>query len=208
MSDSRSIDQYLVELASASPTPGGGSVAGIIAALAAGLGSMVCSLTREPANIEDREALTTAATNLRAARVSALAFSERDEAAYAAYITATRLPKVTSEDKTVRRDAIQAALRTAAEVPLALAEHCIDLLQTLCPVISYGNPHLQSDARIAVMLADTAHRAALVNVRVNLALLKDRDLADHMEVRAQASEQLRGSAVLELERTLESRAGR
>lgn len=204
MSDDRTVDEYLAQLASESPTPGGGSVAGLVAAIAAGLGSMVFMLTREPASREAAAELATAATELAAAKAVALGVSQRDEQAYAAYIAATRLPKATGEDKAFRREAVQAALRSAAIVPLQLAVHCEGLLASLRPVVVHGNPHLRSDARIAVMLAETAHRAALVNVRVNLALMKDADLADQLETAAQASERQRASSVTELEGLLEA----
>jgi len=206
MTDNRTVEEYLAQLASDAPTPGGGSVAGLVAALAAGLGSMVCMLTKEPANREASAALAKATTELAAARTAALAFSHDDEQAYAAYIAATHLPKATREDKAVRREAVQAALRSAAEVPLQLAVHCAGLLASLRPVVVHGNPHLRSDTRIAVMLAETAHRAALVNVRVNLALMKDADLAEQLETTAQASERQRDSSVAELERLLETRS--
>ena len=205
MSDDRTVDEYLAQLASESPTPGGGSVAGLVAALAAALGSMVCMFTKEPANRKASAELAKATTALAAARTAALAFSQEDERAYAAYIAATHLPKATREDKAVRRDAVQAALRSAAELPLQLAVHCEGLLASLRPVVVHGNPHLRSDARIAVMLAETAHRAALVNVRVNLALMKDADLADQLETAAQASECQRASSVTDLEGLLETR---
>lgn len=204
MSDRRTVDDYLAQLASESPTPGGGSVAGLVAALGAGLGSMVCMLTRDPASREAADELNAAAIMLAEARISALAFSQRDEHAYTAYIAATRMPKATRDDKAARRRAVQAALRTAAHVPLQLAIQCEGLLASLRPVVEHGNPHLRSDARIAVMLAETAHRAALVNVRVNLALMKDADLAEQLETAALASERQRASSVAELERLLET----
>jgi formiminotetrahydrofolate cyclodeaminase len=206
MRDGSSIDDYLDQLASAAPTPGGGSVAGLVAALAAGLGSMVCALTRAPMDGDAERELSATATFLDDARTRARAFSARDETAYGDYIAATRLPKTTHDEKMARREAIQAALRTAAEVPLQLAELCVELLSSLRPVVRLGNPHLMSDARIAVMLAETAHRAALVNVRVNLALMRDRDLAGQLEARAQASERRTMKAVSDLERVLETRS--
>lgn len=206
MSDDRTIDHYLDQLASEAPTPGGGSVAGLVAALAAALGAMVCALTREPLGSENERALAGAATALREARTLAWALSARDEAAYGAYIAATRLPKTTDDQKAARSEQVQAALLTAAEVPLQLAELCVDLLSSLRPVVRHGNSHLLSDVRIAVMLGETAHRAALVNVRVNLALLKDRERAEALEARARASEQRTVTTVSEMERVFEARA--
>ena len=205
MSEGQTIDHFLDQLASEAPTPGGGSVAGLVAALAAALGSMVRTKTRDLAGGDVERQLSAAATSLRDVRTEARVLGEQDEAAYGAYVAATRLPKSTPEEKATRRRAVQEGLRTAAEVPLLLAEICIDLLTALIPVARYGNRHLLSDAQIAAMLAGVAHRAALVNVRVNLALLKDRALAERIESDAQASERRASDLGAELERVLASR---
>src|SRR5699024_8343134 len=84
----RTVGSYLDALASSAPAPGGGSVAGLIGALAAGLGEMVVSLTRDP----NHEILEAAAT-LTDLRASALASGAADEQAYGGYVEASKLPK-------------------------------------------------------------------------------------------------------------------
>lgn len=188
MSADLTIDDYLDRLASDAPTPGGGSVAGLVAALAAALGAMVTALTREPAASDCGRQLAAAAESLHAARDRARTLGARDETVYRAYIAATRLPRSNETEKADRRTAVQRALHAAAEVPLQLAYASVDLLAALIPVARHGNAHLLSDARIAVMLADVAVQAALINVRVNLALMKDREQVDRIEAEAVAIE--------------------
>src|SRR5699024_3808970 len=103
-------------LASSEPSPGGGSVAGLVSALAAGLGGMVASLTRDA-----DPSVVDAASRLADLRASALASGAADELAYGGYIKASRMPKSTDEEKARRRTAMQEAMQEAASVPLNLA---------------------------------------------------------------------------------------
>lgn len=167
----RMIGTYLDTLASSAPAPGGGSVAGLVGALAAALGQMVISLT-------DRESdphpeLASLDDTLQRHRDACLRASEADERAYAGYVAATKLPKESADEKATRRSAMQDALVTAAETPLGLARTSLDLLDQLKTVIETGSTHVLSDVDIAATLAHTSVTTALVNVRVNIPMIKD-----------------------------------
>ncbi len=181
----RTVGGYLETLASSEPAPGGGSVAGLIGALAAGLGQMVISLTLKGGS---NAALDAQFETLAGVRQSLLAAAAADERAYGGYVDATRLPKATDDEKAHRRAAMQAAIVNAANVPLMLAEAACGLLEELVPVARLGTAHALSDAEIAMMLAHTSVQAALVNVRVNLPLIKEGAKADAIASRASTVE--------------------
>ncbi|MEJ7763790.1 MAG: cyclodeaminase/cyclohydrolase family protein [Thermomicrobiales bacterium] len=208
---------YARAVAAHTPTPGGGSVAAVVGALAASLTAMVGhyssgrpvpsapdaatargdtapaagpasgAVTRTAGDPPapgaasrstgdghaDPFAATVAASDDLRERLLALAAA--DEAAYGAYIAATRLPKGTDAEKTARRAALQAALAGAAEVPLAVARAVHGLHPHLAALAAGGNPHVLSDVVVAALCAEAAGRAALVNVRVNARLLKDKE---------------------------------
>ena len=168
----RTIGDYLTALASDAHAPGGGSVAGVVGALAAGLGEMVVSLTPDPGSD-----LRAAAEDLAHYRASAVASGEADELAYGGFLEASRLPKTTVEDKAMRRQTMQEAIREAAEVPLELAATAVRILDRLEPVIASGNVNILSDAEIAITLAVACVDASLANVNVNLPLIKDAETA-------------------------------
>jgi formiminotetrahydrofolate cyclodeaminase len=168
----RTIGGYLAALASEAHAPGGGSVAGVVGALAAGLGEMVVSLTPDPA-----PDLREAAVELANYRASALASGEADELAYGSFLEASRLPKETAEEKALRRQTMQEAIREAAEVPLELAATAVRILDRLEAVVVSGNANILSDAEIAITLAVACVEAALANVNVNLPLIKDAETA-------------------------------
>ena len=188
----QSVRGYLDLVASDAPAPGGGSVAGVVAALAAALGEMVCRLSGEPDRATGArhlpDALREPLARLGAAREGALGLAAADEAAYAAYRRAAALPRASDEERRARTAAVQAALRTATEVPLALAGTCLAIVRDLQPVAEHGTRHAQSDTLAGAMLAEAAARAALLNVRGNAAMLRDGDEADRCLARADALE--------------------
>lgn len=182
--ESRTIGDYLEALASDSPAPGGGSVAGIIGALAAALGEMVVSLTRDAPN-----ELQEAGRKLSSLRASSIASGAADELAYAGYVDATKLPKSTDEEKQIRRATMQEALQEAATVPMQLAETAIELLESLDAVVHHGSKHVLSDASTAITLAVACVDASLINVRVNLPMIRDKELAGSLAGHAHKLEQ-------------------
>ncbi|MGI8643744.1 MAG: cyclodeaminase/cyclohydrolase family protein [Thermomicrobiales bacterium] len=167
---------YAAAVASVEPAPGGGSVAGVVGALAAALVEMVGHLTT------GRSGSKAAEDQLDATLESACALRSRlvelaaaDEAAYRAYVAATKLPRVTEAEKTMRRDTLQAALHNAADVPLEVATACEEILALLDSLARTGNKHAISDVIVAAMCAEVAARAALLNVVVNARMIKDKE---------------------------------
>lgn len=193
----RSLAGYLEEVASASPAPGGGSVAAIVGALAAGLGEMVTNLSVDRGQDAENEAtLRQAREQLAELRQRLVAAATADEVAYEAYRTAAKLPRGDDSEKRIRRAAMQAALVDATEVPLSVARAATDVARALESVSRLGNRHLRSDAALGAILSEAALQGALLNVRGNAALLRDepraetyRGEADHLEAAGRASAQ-------------------
>lgn len=168
----RTVGDYLHTLGSSAPTPGGGSAAGVIGALGAGLGLMVISLT----NADDPNAqasLDAARETLEALQGRFTSLAERDEAVYQAYRDAASMPKSTTQEKQARREAMQSALKNAATIPLEACAASVEMARAVVPVQVHGNPYLLSDARIAMLCASTCFEASRINVNVNLAMIRD-----------------------------------
>ena len=169
----RTLSGYIGDVASGAPAPGGGSVAGMVGAMAAALGSMVANMTiarkKDPAGVPSE--LTAAVTLLADATRRLIDLSAQDETAYRQYIVATRLPKESEADRSVRRAAQQDALLVAADVPLAVAELCRTTLLTLTPVARLGTRHALADCSVGAWLSVAAAHAALINVRTNAAMM-------------------------------------
>lgn len=196
----RSVSDYLDALASSTPAPGGGSAVAITGALAAALAEMVCRLSLGRSDKVDGEAqLQDALVSAEGLRHRLLRLATEDAAAYAAYVAATGMPKTSAVEKAARRAAMQAALRTAADVPIDIAAACSWLVKELEPIARLGSKHVLSDVEVAVHLAESAARGALANVRVNARLMRDREVGGAYLDRAELIEtetRSRASAVL------------
>lgn len=171
-----SLEELTARVASAEPTPGGGTVSAIAGSLGAALGVMVWRLTR--AKDSARSGVPPEQPDELAERLSSLGdalarSASRDAESYDAVIGALRLPKDTDEQKAVRRAAIQQATRTATEIPLETARLCAEVMERCGAAIRQGHPGALSDAGVGVLVAFAGLQGALYNVRINLADLDD-----------------------------------
>jgi formiminotetrahydrofolate cyclodeaminase len=169
-----SIDAYLEALASAAPTPGGGSAATIVAACGAALVGMVARITSESGKHADRRAL--AERLIQSAderRAELLAARAQDERAYGAVVAAMSLPRATDEQKAARTAALQAALEGAAAAPLCAASLALDVLRLADSALELRNANLISDVGCAAEFAFAALAASAHNVRINHKFMKD-----------------------------------
>jgi len=162
------IDSYLDRLASADPTPGGGSAATLAGALGAALVAMVARITagkrRHEAVRPEALALAAEADALRARFRAAQGL---DEAAYGRVVEAAALPKRTWGEKSARAAALQHALLDAAEAPLAASELCAEGVELAARANALGNLDLTSDVECALYLFRAALTACVANVRIS-----------------------------------------
>lgn|GEM_PF-252767 len=182
-----SVSRFLDELASNSPAPGGGSVAALAGAMAAGLVSMVCNLSigNEKFAAADAE-LRATLTAAEAGRADLSRLMEEDTAAYNAVIAAYKLAKGSDEEKAARSTAIQAALQQATAVPILTAEAAARLLPLAATAQEKGNPNAASDAYVARLLAEAAIKGALANAEINLPSVKDAAFVAQAQARVAA----------------------
>ena len=164
------VDEFLEQVASNSPAPGGGSVSALAGALGAALTSMVARLTigkKKYAEVQsEMEEVLKRSEDLRNQLTLVI---DEDTLAFNKVMEAFGMPKETDEQKAQRTLAIEEASRSATEVPLKLIELCDRMLDFVIIVSEKGNKNSASDAGVsAIFLRAAAHGAAL-NVRINVA---------------------------------------
>jgi methenyltetrahydrofolate cyclohydrolase len=168
------VSEFVKELASVSPAPGGGSVAALCAGLSAALCAMVARLTRDKKKYhgarEDMESLIQQ-TNLLIER--SIALMDADTEAYNQVVAAKQLPNETAEEKAVRKTAIELANRIATEVPLETLKSTLKLADHVREAVEKGNVNCITDAGTAAQLVRTAAYAAAYNIRINLGGIAD-----------------------------------
>jgi len=168
------ITEYLEKAAAGTAVPGGGSVAALNAALAAGLTAMVANLTigkkGYEAVAEEMNDIANKTTELREKLTAAI---DRDAEAYSEVMAAFKLPRTTNQEKELRKLAIQKAFKHAALVPMEVANQAVKVLDLAGRAVAGGNKNAVTDGLVAAMNARTAALAALYNVKINLGSIDD-----------------------------------
>jgi formiminotetrahydrofolate cyclodeaminase len=171
--DAHTVGAFLDALASSSPTPGGGSVAALSGAMAAGLVSLVSSLTVERQHPEDDEELNGLRERAERLRGQLQQLAQEDIAVFGRLAAAYKLPRTTEADAASRQAAIQQVTRIAAEVPLRIAQAAAEVLPLCTALAPRVGRLIVSEVGIATVLARATVQSAILDVEINLAGLED-----------------------------------
>ena len=172
----KSVQDFITELAADSAAPGGGSAAALAGCLGAALTKMVCNLSLDEAKfgavLPEIEAIRTESGDLLAKLTRAV---DEDAAAFNEVMAAYKLPKATDEEKIARLAAIQQSMKQAALLPLGVAGDCLAVLKLAGRILPIGNANAASDAAVSGLMAYAALQGAIYNVKINLGSIKDAD---------------------------------
>lgn len=169
-----SLRDFVKELGSASPAPGGGSAAALAGALASSLCSMVAALTAGKERFRDVwPEMAEAGEKSRQLTEKLIELMDQDAEAYNHVMEAIRMPKCTEEEKSLREQAIQEALKSACRVPLETVRTVAETASIMESLLFKGNPNAVTDVGSAGRLAWAAAHAAAYNVEVNLRGISD-----------------------------------
>ena len=173
----------LIELtASNAPAPGGGAIAALSGAFGAALAAMVGSLTLGKKGYEDAQKemaeMTDKGKNLAKKLLAAM---DEDANSFNGYMAALGMPKGTEEEKTIRRAAMQDALKSASLVPLNTAKTAAEVFPLAEAAVKSGNRNAVTDGLVAAMMARTAVLGALLNVKINLGSIKDEAFVQELQ---------------------------
>ncbi|MEO0246566.1 MAG: glutamate formimidoyltransferase [candidate division WOR-3 bacterium] len=179
------IEEFVDELSSESPAPGGGSVSALSGALSAALVSMVANLTFGKKGYEEvtpeMEEISRKAQELKD---TLLRIIDEDTKAFNNVMAALSLPKKTEEEKRIRDEAIERANKEATLVPLKVMDLSIELIDIASKVAEKGNKNALSDAGCALLQARSSCQGAYFNVLINLQGIKDEDFKREVSSKA------------------------
>ena len=168
------LSELLDRLGSSDPSPGGGAAAALVGALGAALVQMTASLTiGRPRFAEVQAQAAEIIERAGALRARLAALADADASAYAQVSGAYRMPRDDDAQKAARSAAIQAALQSAARVPLDTAHACAEVLQLAEEAVPLLNAMVISDVVVGALLAESGLESAAVNVEINLRSMKD-----------------------------------
>jgi glutamate formiminotransferase/formiminotetrahydrofolate cyclodeaminase len=174
--------QFCNETLSDSPAPGGGSVAALMGALGVSLGGMVANLSAAKRGWDDKlDYFSDWAVKAQQLKDELLFLVDEDTAAFNKVMNAFALPKESTEEKAARSSAIQLANKYAAEIPLRVMETAFKSYQLLAEMAEKGNPASISDVGVGLLALRAGIDGAAMNVRINLAGLKDENLKSDLQ---------------------------
>ncbi len=186
------IEPFIEQLAAPTATPGGGSAAAAAGAMAAGLAVMVASMSRgKKAYLQYEAELSAAIAKLSPLREELKAAIDADAESYNSVMLAYKTAKTASAPE--GEAMIEAGLKQATSVPLAVAEKAREVVQITQSLFAITNPNMKSDLTTAMALARAAITGALANVEINLESLKDQAFAGEVRKRAEALANLSSS---------------
>ena len=163
------VEPFVEQLAAATATPGGGSAAAAAGAMAAGLATMVATMSRgKKAYLQHEAQLSAAIARLHPLREELKAAVDADAEAYDAVMKAYKQARSDPDGE----GRIEAALRLATGVPLRVAERAREVAGIAQSLIAITNPNMKSDLTTAQALAGAAITGALANVETNLASIQ------------------------------------
>jgi len=181
------IQTFLDELASKASTPGGGGGAAVNGAIGAALISMVANFTIGKKGYEDvHDEFTNILNKSEALRAKLTDAIKDDVDVFNRVMAAYGMAKETDEEKRLRTDGIQAALKEATDVPLTCAKLCRQVIDLSESAAEKGNTNVISDAGVALLAGYAGLRSAALNVYINIGGIKDKEFADDRKQQLEA----------------------
>lgn len=179
--------EFLEELSSSAPVPGGGGASAAAGAYAAALGLMVGNLTTGKKKYADvEEEICESMKKLEQLRDKLTRLVDEDAKAFEPLSKAYGMPKETEEQKKLKEQVMETALREACRVPLEIMEVSIEVMELLQVLEEKGSRLAVSDAGVGILFAKTSLAGASLNVFINTRLMKDRQYAEELNQRADA----------------------
>ncbi len=189
---SLTVRDFIEEVASRSSAPGGGSASATIAAIGAGLGSMVAKLTYGVRKFETLDSkMRELIPPLHDVSNALIPMIDADTNAFIDYVDALRLPRTTEEEKAYRTEKMQDGLKKAIDIPLATMRTGDKAWDAMVGIATHGNIASKSDVEVGARALEMGIWGAYKNVMINMTDIKDQTykketikIAKDMEQRA------------------------
>ena len=173
--------EFVTVLASDAPAPGGGGAAALVGAIGTALGNMVGSLTvgkKKYAAVEaEIIALKAKCDDLQKQLLDQV---EADEVNFLPLAKAYGIPK----DDPNRDKVMEEATIIACSTPMHIMELCCEAIDAIAVFAEKGSRLAVSDAGCGAVCCKAALQAASLNVFINTKSLKNREVAEEMNAKA------------------------
>jgi len=179
-------NEYLEELASKAPTPGGGGASAVCGALGTALGEMVGNLTAGKKKFAlYEEEIQAILIRLNEARRDFIRLAKEDELAFLPLSEVYRMKAETDEEKKVKEEQMEACLKAAAKVPVEIMERSVSVMEDLEFLAKNGSRLAVSDAGVGIQSVRASLLGAVMSVYINTKMMKDREYAETVNSQAE-----------------------
>ena len=170
---------FVKELSTNSPAPGGGSVAALAGTLGAALLSMVAALTHEKKEmLETKPEMDIVGVEAQTLKDRLTFLVDEDTEAFNKVMDANRMTATNDNEQKIKDKAVEVANKYAIEIPMETAEKCFRVIELAEILVEKGNPNSVSDAGVAAEVALAGVSGACMNVLINLPGIEDEDYCD------------------------------
>lgn len=181
MIEQSTVSEFLNDLSSKQPVPGGGGASALSGAVGAALGAMVANLTTgKKKYIEVEEEINKILKKLEDIQSEFIALSDADAKVFTPLAKAYGMPADTEEEKVLKEKVMEQNLLNASLVPIELMEKSIELMDLLEVLAKKGSRLALSDVGVGIQLAKASLLGAVMNVYINTRFMKDREKADEL----------------------------
>ncbi len=178
----KTVSEFIDEVGSELPAPGGGAVSANLGALGAGLLIMVCDLTTKSEKYKDaHEEVSKLRGELVKIKDRLVKLIDEDARVFNEMMEVMKLPKDTEEEKEARTKKLQDALKECANVPMEIGLLSNSLFEYGSKIAELGNPNAITDVGVGILSGRSAILGAFYNVRINLLSIKDQEFNKDLE---------------------------
>ncbi|WP_422447448.1 cyclodeaminase/cyclohydrolase family protein [Thermoanaerobacterium sp. DL9XJH110] len=183
----KSCSEFIAELASKKPVPGGGGAAALVGAAGTALGSMVCNLTvgkKKYAQYEkDLQDLLTRATKIMN---DLLRMIDEDAENFLPLSKAYGMPDGTEEEKRLKREILEKTLKQACRVPVEIVKACYEAIRLHAELVDKCSRLAVSDVGVGVQCLRAALLGGMLNVTININSIQDRKFVEEVRNQTEA----------------------
>lgn len=177
------VTDFASEVDSNSPAPGGGSVSALASDIGVGLARMMAHLSFgkkkfEALDDKTKEEFKVRFDKLGEIRTELSTLVDKDTESFNEFMKALKLPKETDEEKVARAKAMEEATIFSIEVPYKTAKLSLEALQLLDFLVANGNQNAITDIGVGTLMLATGMEGAILNVKVNLMGLENKEIHD------------------------------
>jgi len=167
------VSEFIEEVASNSPAPGGGSVSALASSIGLALTEMVGAFSNTKKKFKELDPVfqnefNTVLDHFNEYKKEMVALIDKDTDAFNLIMDAFKLPKETDEEKELRLQAITNATIEAIKVPYRVAELSMKAMNELSIILVHGNKNTLSDLGVSVLMLHAGIEGAILNVKINL----------------------------------------